>query len=96
MFSKRRIFARDRQKPTDADPAGRPPDEPLHPSPPHRTPRLLDSHLGHAPMEGLVVRRESDGATTGRAKLVRPSFVQAISEHWSRGALRPNHLKDRE
>lgn len=35
------------------------------------------------PLEGVVVRRESDEWLESRAKLVRPDFVQAIGEHWS-------------
>ncbi|MBI2565611.1 MAG: RNA ligase family protein [Candidatus Schekmanbacteria bacterium] len=54
---------------------------------------LLDgSRVGSAPMEGLVVRREADGWTAARAKLVRASFAQSIEEHWSRGSQRRNAL----
>lgn len=50
------------------------------------------SQVGSGRIEGLIVRQESDGFTTARAKLVRAEFTQAIGEHWSRGALRPNSL----
>jgi ATP-dependent RNA circularization protein (DNA/RNA ligase family) len=50
------------------------------------------SRLGASPMEGLVVRAEATGQTAARAKLVRPSFTQAIELHWSKGPLRRNSL----
>ena len=53
---------------------------------------LGDSRLGSEAMEGIVVRRDTDGWTSERAKLVRPSFTQSIEEHWSRGPLRRNTL----
>lgn len=58
--------------------------------------RLLagQSRVGGGPMEGLVVRQESGGFTTARAKLVRAEFAQAIEEHWSRGPLRRNKLAE--
>lgn len=53
---------------------------------------LAESRLTDGPMEGLVVRQESDGETSMRAKLVRAEFTQAIDAHWSRGRLFRNHL----
>ena len=50
------------------------------------------SRVDDSVVEGLVVRRESDGFTTARAKLVRAEFVQAIDDHWSRRPLRRNEL----
>lgn len=50
------------------------------------------SRVGGSAMEGIVVRKESGGFTTARAKLVRAEFAQAIEEHWSRGPLRRNEL----
>lgn len=52
------------------------------------------SRVGRESMEGVVVRKESGGLTTTRAKLVRPEFAQAIEEHWSRGPLRRNQLRE--
>jgi ATP-dependent RNA circularization protein (DNA/RNA ligase family) len=52
------------------------------------------SQVGSGPMEGLVVRREAAGWTTERGKLVRAAFTQSIEEHWSRGPLRRNSLKE--
>lgn len=54
---------------------------------------LANSRFGREPMEGIVVRREADGKTVSRAKLVRPSFVQTIDEHWSRGPFERNQRK---
>lgn len=50
------------------------------------------SRVGRHPMEGLVVRKETDGETVMRGKLVRAEFTQAIEEHWSRSPLRRNRL----
>ncbi len=45
-------------------------------------------------MEGLYLRTETDGVVTGRAKIVRPAFVEKIkqSEHWMNQAVTPNVL----
>jgi RNA ligase len=45
-------------------------------------------------MEGLYLRTEANGVVTGRAKLVRPEFVEKIkqSEHWQHRAMVPNEL----
>jgi RNA ligase len=45
-------------------------------------------------MEGLYLRIEAQGHVTGRAKFVRPEFVEKIkqSEHWQHQALVPNLL----
>ena len=47
-------------------------------------------------MEGLYLRTEAKGRVTGRAKLVRPEFVERVkqSEHWQHQALVPNRLAD--
>lgn len=47
-----------------------------------------------AVMEGLYLRTEADGFVTGRAKLVRPEFVEKVkqSEHWQHRAMVPNGL----
>ncbi|WP_076997525.1 RNA ligase family protein [Variovorax sp. KK3] len=44
------------------------------------------------PIEGLIVRREDSGATTARAKLVRPDFTQAIERHWRSRRIEWNSL----
>lgn len=47
-------------------------------------------------MEGLYLRTEKDGVVTGRAKMVRPEFVEKIkqSTHWQQQSLVPNLLAD--
>jgi hypothetical protein len=47
-------------------------------------------------MEGLYLRTESDGVVTGRAKFVRPEFVEKIkqSTHWQHQVMVPNELAD--
>lgn len=45
-------------------------------------------------MEGLYLRIEKEGVVTGRAKIVRPEFVEKIkqSTHWQQQAMVPNQL----
>ena len=47
-------------------------------------------------MEGLYLRTEAQGVVTGRAKFVRPEFVEQVkrSEHWQHQAMTPNHLEE--
>jgi len=47
-------------------------------------------------MEGLYLRTEADGVVTGRAKFVRPEFVEKIkqSTHWQHQQMVPNLLAD--
>ncbi len=47
-----------------------------------------------ARMEGLYLSIESDGKATGRAKIVRPEFVEKVkqSEHWQHQQMVPNQL----
>jgi hypothetical protein len=47
-------------------------------------------------MEGLYLRIEGGGFVSGRAKLVRPEFVERVkqSEHWQHQAVVPNLLAD--
>lgn len=47
-------------------------------------------------MEGLYLRTEAEGSVTGRAKFVRPEFVEKIkqSEHWQHQAMVPNLLAE--
>lgn len=46
-------------------------------------------------MEGLYLRTEAGGFVTGRAKMVRPEFVEKVkqSEHWQHQGMVPNELK---
>jgi RNA ligase len=47
-------------------------------------------------MEGLYLRTEAEGRVTGRAKMVRPEFVERVkqSEHWQHQAMVQNLLID--
>jgi hypothetical protein len=47
-------------------------------------------------MEGLYLRTEAGGVVTGRAKFVRPEFVEKVkrSEHWQYQAMTPNQLRE--
>jgi hypothetical protein len=47
-------------------------------------------------MEGLYFRVEDESSVTGRAKFVRPEFVDKIKEstHWQQQTLVPNVLAD--
>jgi hypothetical protein len=47
-------------------------------------------------MEGLYLRTECDGVVSGRAKYVRPEFVEKIkqSAHWQQQPMVPNELMD--
>ena len=47
-------------------------------------------------MEGLYLRTEADGYVTGRAKIVRPEFVQKVkqSEHWQHQTMIPNEVAE--
>lgn len=50
------------------------------------------SWFGDSPAEGIYLRYDKEGWLQGRCKLVRPSFVQSVEEHWSRSAITPNRL----
>jgi hypothetical protein len=45
-------------------------------------------------MEGVYLKTEGGGYVTGRAKVVRPEFVEKVkqSEHWQKQAVVPNQL----
>jgi RNA ligase len=47
-------------------------------------------------MEGLYLRTELNGVVAGRAKFVRPEFIERVkqSEHWQHQAMVPNLLRD--
>lgn len=47
-------------------------------------------------MEGLYLRTEAEGVVSGRAKVVRPEFVEKIkqSTHWQHQVMVPNELAD--
>ena len=47
-------------------------------------------------MEGLYLRTEAGGVVTGRAKVVRPEFVEKVkrSDHWQYQGMTPNLLEE--
>ncbi|TDU81526.1 RNA ligase [Prosthecobacter fusiformis] len=49
-----------------------------------------------ARMEGLYLRIEAEGKAIGRAKIVRPEFVEKVkqSEHWQHQKMVPNELAE--
>ncbi len=53
---------------------------------------LSQSKLADRPAEGLYLRFNQGDWLGQRAKLVRPTFIQAVEQHWSRSAIRPNRL----
>jgi hypothetical protein len=64
-------------------------------------PSQFDSHFENTStrrsdnlMEGIYLRTEADGVVTGRAKYVRPEFIDKIKEstHWQHQPLVPNIL----
>ena len=54
---------------------------------------LAGSKLGTQPAEGICIRNESGDWLVKRAKLVRPSFIQEMDQHWSRSEIRKNRLE---
>ena len=50
------------------------------------------SAFGDDLIEGLYLRSERNGWLDGRAKIVRPAFVQGIRQHWSDRVLEKNTL----
>ncbi|MCE7939263.1 DNA ligase [bacterium] len=54
---------------------------------------LAPTRLGDGLAEGLYVRADAGDRLAARAKLVHPSFVQAMDEiHWSHRPIEPNRL----
>lgn len=52
------------------------------------------SRFGEVPIEGVIVRREDAQWLRERAKLVRPDFTQAITQHWRAGPLQWNRVRE--
>ncbi|MDR2870327.1 MAG: hypothetical protein LBV04_07755, partial [Deferribacteraceae bacterium] len=50
------------------------------------------SHYGDTEAEGLYLRHEADDWLEGRAKLVRPQFVQQGETHWKKKQLTLNKI----
>ncbi len=53
----------------------------------------LQSQFATHAAEGIYLRQDGGEWLGARAKLVRPEFVQAIGEHWTKQALERNHLR---
>lgn len=53
---------------------------------------LGPSQLSAGPTEGVYVRRDDELRLLGRAKVVRPEFVQQIDTHWSGRSMETNAL----
>lgn len=54
---------------------------------------LSVSNFSDQPAEGLYLRVDQGDWLSQRAKLVRAAFVQAVEQHWTRSAIRPNRLR---
>lgn len=52
------------------------------------------SYYRKGPLEGVVIRRESEDWCESRAKLVRSDFAQAIGTHWRKRILEWNRTLD--
>jgi len=53
---------------------------------------ISNSSLTDGPMEGIYLRRESDSFLIDRAKIVRPEFIQNMTEHWTKRSLQKNMI----
>ena len=54
---------------------------------------LSQSKLTDQPAEGIHLRFDQGDWLEQRAKLVRPAFIQAVVQHWSRSTIRPNRIR---
>lgn len=51
------------------------------------------SRFRQGPLEGIVIRRDSEDWCEARAKLVRAEFTQVISEHWRSRSIEWNRVQ---
>ncbi|MFT4101681.1 MAG: RNA ligase family protein [Burkholderiaceae bacterium] len=51
------------------------------------------SRYRFGPLEGVIIRRESEQRCQARAKLVRTDFTQAIETHWRKRAIEWNRIE---
>jgi len=54
---------------------------------------LSQSKLADQLAEGIYLRLDEVDWLGKRAKIVRPAFIQAVEEHWSRSTIQPNRLR---
>lgn len=54
---------------------------------------LSQSKLTDQPAEGLYLRLDQGNWLESRAKLIRPSFIQAVVHHWSKSPINPNCIR---
>lgn len=54
---------------------------------------LSQSKLSDEPAEGLYLRLDRGDWLEQRAKLVRPTFIRSVEQHWSRSNIRANRLR---
>ncbi len=54
---------------------------------------LSISRLCDKPAEGIYLRFDQEDWLKQRAKLVRPEFIQSVGDHWTRGGIKANQLK---
>ena len=53
---------------------------------------MLQSKFSNRPSEGIYLRLDQGDWLAQRAKLVRPAFIQAVEQHWSRSGIKANRL----
>ncbi|MFO7689498.1 MAG: RNA ligase family protein [Cryobacterium sp.] len=53
---------------------------------------MSQSKLSDRPSEGIYLRFDQGEWLAKRAKLVRPAFIQAVEQHWSRSGIKANRL----
>jgi ATP-dependent RNA circularization protein (DNA/RNA ligase family) len=54
---------------------------------------LSQSKIGNQPAEGIYLRFDKGNWLAQRAKLVHPTFIQSVEQHWSRSGIKPNKLR---
>jgi ATP-dependent RNA circularization protein (DNA/RNA ligase family) len=54
---------------------------------------LSESRLTDKPAEGIYLRYDKGDWLDQRAKLVRPEFIQSVTEHWLRKGIKANQLE---
>ncbi|WP_339865084.1 RNA ligase family protein [Paremcibacter congregatus] len=57
---------------------------------------MSQSKLTDQPAEGIYLRFDQGDWLRQRAKLVRPAFIQAVEQHWTRSAIKRNQLSSED